>query len=320
MMDDELSDALGVTGSAEAEAFAGRLAAMQRDGELMTNRKGQLCVVAKLNLIPGTVQGHADGFGFLVPDDGSPDLFLSPKEMNKALHGDRVTARQVGLDKRGRPEGVIVDVLERANRQVVGRVFEERGIWYLVAENKRINQDILIPPDMRANAKPGQVVVAELIEQPSAHREALASVVEVLGSYTDPGMEIEIALRKHDLPHVFSAAAKRQASRFPAEVQKADWKDRTDLTSLPLVTIDGETARDFDDAVYCERQRQRFSPGGRHRRRQPLRSRRRRAGSRSARARHVGLLSAPRHSDAARGIVERTVLAEACRRSTVHGV
>ena len=106
---------------------------------------------------------------------------------------------------------------------------------------------------MRANAKPGQVVVAELIEQPSAHREALASVVEVLGSYTDPGMEIEIALRKHDLPHVFSAAAKRQASRFPAEVQKADWKDRTDLTSLPLVTIDGETARDFDDAVYCER-------------------------------------------------------------------
>jgi ribonuclease R len=253
MHSDELLSALSVTGGAEIDAFTGRLAAMQRDGELMTNRKGQLCMVAKLDLQTGTIQGHADGFGFLVPDDGSPDLFLSPKEMHKALHGDRVTVRQIGLDKRGRPEGVIVDVLERANRQVVGRVYEDRGIWYLVAENKRISQDILIPPEMRGGAKPGQVVVAELMEQPSAHREALASVSEVLGSYTDPGMEIEIALRKHDLPHEFSVAAKRQASRLPKVVQKADLKGRTDLTSLPLLTIDGETAKDFDDAVYCER-------------------------------------------------------------------
>jgi ribonuclease R len=253
MRSEELVDDLGVIGDAESEAFAGRLAAMQRDGELMTNRKGQLCVVAKLDLQTGTIQGHPDGFGFLVPDDGGADLFLGPKEMHKALHGDRVTARMIGLDKRGRPEGVIVDVLERANRQVVGRVYEDRGIWYLVAENKRINQDILIPPDMRAGARAGQVVVADLIEQPSANREALASVVEILGSYTDPGMEIEIALRKHDLPHEFSASAKRQASRLPKTVQKGDLKGRTDLTSLPLVTIDGETAKDFDDAVYCER-------------------------------------------------------------------
>jgi hypothetical protein len=173
--------------------------------------------------------------------------------MHKTLHGDRATARIVGVDRRGRPEGAIVDVLERANREVVGRVHEERGIWYLVAENKRISQDILIPPDMRGSARPGQVVVAEVIEQPSAHREALAKVIEVLGNYTDPGMEIEIALRKHDLPYRFSAAAQRQAGRFPHEVQNADRKGRTDLTALPLVTIDGETARDFDDAVYCER-------------------------------------------------------------------
>jgi ribonuclease R len=173
--------------------------------------------------------------------------------MRKALHGDRATARQIGVDRRGRPEGAIVDVLARSNREIVGRLYEDRGIWFLVAENKRINQDILVPPDMRGDAKPGQVVVAEVIEQPSAHREPLAKVVQVLGNYADPGMEIEIALRKHDLPHEFSAGAKRQAARLPAEVRDAERKDRVDITSLPLVTIDGETARDFDDAVYCER-------------------------------------------------------------------
>ncbi|MEO8739776.1 MAG: ribonuclease R [Casimicrobiaceae bacterium] len=250
---DELVRNLKVPAGAEREAFEGRLAAMTRDGQLMTNRKGALCVVAKLDLVSGTVQGHADGFGFLVPDDGSADLFLSPKEMHKTLHGDRATARQVGIDKRGRPEGVIVDVLERANREIVGRVYEDHGIWYLVAENKRISQDILIPADMRGKARPGQVVVAELVEQPSAHREALAKITQVLGNYADPGMEIEIALRKHDLPYQFSPAAKRQATRLPTEVQDADRKGRTDLTNLPLVTIDGETAKDFDDAVFCER-------------------------------------------------------------------
>jgi ribonuclease R len=253
MRADELAVSLGVDAVAAREAFAARLAAMERDGELMTNRKGALCVVAKLDLVTGTIQGHADGFGFLIPDDGSADVFLAPVQMRKALHGDRVTVRIIGIDRRGRPEGAIVDVLARANREVVGRIYEDRGIWFLVAENKRINQDILVPPDMRGEAAPGQVVVAELIEQPSTHREPLARVVRVLGRYTDPGMEIEIALSKHALPHEFSAPARRQAARLPAEVRDADRKGRLDLTSLPLVTIDGETARDFDDAVYCER-------------------------------------------------------------------
>ncbi|TMG85823.1 MAG: ribonuclease R [Betaproteobacteria bacterium] len=250
---DALAAALGVHGEAEREAFAGRLAAMERDGQLMTNRKGALCVVAKLDLITGTIQGHPDGYGFLVPDDGSADVFLAPAQMRMALHGDRVTVRTTGVDRRGRPEGTIVDVLARANREVVGRLYEERGIWFLVAENKRISQDILVPPDLRGDAAPGQVVVAELMEQPSTHREALAKVVRVLGNYADPGMEIEIALRKHDLPHEFSTPAKRQAARLPSEVRSADRNGRLDLTNLPLVTIDGETARDFDDAVYCER-------------------------------------------------------------------
>ena len=235
------------------EAFHGRLDAMQRDGQLMLNRKGELCVAAKLALVTGTVQGHPDGFGFLVPDDGAADLFLSPREMHKVLHGDRATARRVGTDRRGRPEGEIVDVLEHANRTLVARLHEEHGVWFAVAENRRVNQDLLVPPDGRGGAKAGQVVMVEIVEQPSPQREAIARVVEVLGSYADPGMEIEIALRKHDLPHEFSPAAKRQAERLPSDVRAADHKGRVDLTAMPLVTIDGETAKDFDDAVWCER-------------------------------------------------------------------
>jgi len=248
----DLEHELAVDGRAR-EAFHGRLAAMQRDGELLMNRKGELCMVAKLDMTSGTVQGHPDGFGFLVPDDGGADLFLSPHEMHKVLHGDRATARRVGTDKRGRPEGAIVDVLERANHTIVGRLYEERGIWFVVAENRRINQDLLVPPDERGNAKAGDVVVVEMVLQPSPQREALAKVIEVLGSVTDPGMEIEIALRKHDLPHEFSAAARKQAQKLPATVAESDCAGRIDLRAAPLVTIDGETAKDFDDAVWCER-------------------------------------------------------------------
>ncbi len=235
------------------EAFLGRVAAMQRDGQLLMNRRGELCVVAKLDLVTGVIQGHADGYGFLLPEDGSPDVFLGPREMHKVLHGDRATVRRTGVDRRGRPEGEIVDVLERGNRRVVGRLYEEHGIGFVVAENRRINQDILVPPGDRGAARPGDVVVVEIVEQPSSQREAIARVTEVLGRYADPGMEIEIALRKHDLPHEFSLAARKAAGKLPRAVREEDRRDRVDLTALPLVTIDGETARDFDDAVYCER-------------------------------------------------------------------
>ncbi len=245
-------------GPVAREAFHGRLAAMERDGQLLTNRKGELCVVAKLDLVIGTVQGHPDGFGFLVPDEGGDDYFLSPREMHKVLHGDRAALRKSGIDRRGRPEGEIVEVLERANREVVGRLHEEHGIWFVVAENRRINQDILVAPGDLNGATSGQVVVAEIVEQPAANREAIARIKEVLGSAADSGIEIEIALRKHALPFEFSTEAERQAQRLPAEVRAADRKDRVDLTALPLVTIDGETAKDFDDAVYCERKGRNF--------------------------------------------------------------
>jgi ribonuclease R len=240
----------------EREPLSRRLLAMERAGQLMINRKGQLCVPEKLELLVGRVEGHPDGFGFLARDDRGPDVFLAPREMHKVLHGDRVTVRQTGTDKRGRPEGAIVDVLARANTRVVGRLYEDRGVWFVVAEDRRINQDLLVPADAIAvggrKAKSGEVVVAELVEQPGERHQAIARVVEILGHHTDPGMEIEIALRKYALPFEFSKAAAKHAEKLPDRVRAADRAGREDLTALPLVTIDGETARDFDDAVWCE--------------------------------------------------------------------
>jgi ribonuclease R len=237
---------------AERDLFQRRLGAMQRDGQLMINRKSQLCLPEKLDLIRGRVEGHPDGFGFVAPDEGGDDLFLSPKEMHRVLHGDRVLVRVAGLDRRGRREGKIVEVLEHVNKFVVGRYYVEGGLGFLIAENRRINQDILVPAGFANGAQHGQVVTVELTTQPGAHNEAVGRVSEVLGSFTGPGMEIEIALRKHDLPHVFPPEVEAQAGKLPKKVLKKDMEGREDIRHLPLVTIDGETARDFDDAVYCE--------------------------------------------------------------------
>jgi ribonuclease R len=245
--------------SFEQEPFQRRLGAMARDAQLMQNRRGDWLIPDKADLVRGRVAGHPDGFGFLIPEEGGVDLFLSAKEMDKVLHGDKAIARVIGVDRKGRPEGKIVEVTERVNRFVVGRVVEEHGVRFVVAENKRISQDILLaPPEKGAKkalkAQSGQVVMIELIEQPSKHGQPIGRLVEVLGNYADPGMEIEIALRKHELPYEFSSEALAEAKKLPDAVRKMDWKGREDVTGLPLVTIDSETARDFDDAVYCERQ------------------------------------------------------------------
>jgi ribonuclease R len=239
---------------AEQEGFVRRLNAMERDGQIMRNRRGDICLIDKLDLITGKVQGHPDGFGFLVPDDGSDDLFLGPKQMHRALHGDRVVVREIGVDRKGRREASIVEVLERANTKVVGRLFVERGVFFVIAENKRINQDILIEPGYDKGAVAGQVVVVELVVQPSKNSEPLARVVEILGNYADPGMEIEIALRKHDLPHEWPSDILALEKKIPKKVTPKEIVGRADLRDLPFVTIDGETAKDFDDAVYCEKQ------------------------------------------------------------------
>lgn len=237
----------------EYEIFSRRLSAMVREGQIMRNRKGDICVVEKLDLVKGKVQGHADGFGFLIPDDGSPDMFLGPKEMNKVLHGDTVMVREIGLDRRGRKEGTIVEVLERATTRLVGRLHDDHGILFVEAENRRISQDILVPKEHAMGARAGQVVMVEIIQQPSKHAQPIGHIVEILGNYTAPGMEIEIALRKHDLPYEFPSEVEKLSAKLPDKVLKQDFDGREDIRHLPLVTIDGETARDFDDAVYCER-------------------------------------------------------------------
>eukprot|EP01030_Chromulinospumella_sphaerica_P012538 gene12538-12326_t len=224
---------------------------MERDGQLMPNRKGMLLLSTKLDFVAGRVAGHRDGFGFLVRDDRGPDAFLSPREMQKVLHGDRVLVRITGTDHRGKPEGTIVEVTERKTNRLVGRLVSERGILLVIPEDQRIKHDILVSPKDVGNATPGKVVTVEIIEQPTRHSQPIGKVAEVLGELDDPGMEIEIAVRKFDVPHEFNLLTMNQAESIPNEVEYKDLKGRVDLRDVPFVTIDGEDARDFDDAVYC---------------------------------------------------------------------
>jgi ribonuclease R len=205
-----------------------------------------------LDEIEGSVQGHRDGHGFLIRDDGDGDIFLSPNEMRAVLHKDRVKVRIVRQDRKGRPEGRVVEIVERPAHPIIGRLLNEGGIWIVAPEDKRYGQDILIPKVGIGTGKPGQVVVVELTEPPALFGQPVGRVKEVLGEIDDPGMEIDIAVRKYSVPHEFSAACLELARDLPDKVRPQDTKDRIDLTDIPLVTIDGEDARDFDDAVYCE--------------------------------------------------------------------
>jgi len=244
---------LDLKGEEQTEALRRRLRAMERDGQVLRNRKNAYGIVSKMNLITGRVMGHPDGFGFLIPDEGGEDLFLNDREMHVVLHGDRAIARMSGEDRRGRKEGQIVEVLERGNSLVVGRLITDAGFYYLIPNNRRISQDILIPPESLMDAQVGQIVEIEITEHPNKHRSPLGKVVNVLGDHMAPGMEIEIALRAFDLPHIWSVKALEQAEAFGSEIPKAEIEGRLDLRDLPLLTIDGEDARDFDDAVHAEK-------------------------------------------------------------------
>ncbi|MCE1251877.1 MAG: ribonuclease R, partial [Comamonadaceae bacterium] len=202
--------------------------------------------------IEGSVQGHRDGFGFVVRDDGEADIFLPPNEMRAVLHKDRVRVRITGQDKRGRPEGRVLEIIERPPQPLIGRLLQESGVWLVAPEDKRLGQDVLIPANALGAAQSGQVVVVELTEPPALYGQPVGRITEVLGEVDDPGMEIEIAVRKYGVPHEFSDACLAQAKKLPEKVRALDKKQRIDLTDIPLVTIDGEDARDFDDAVYCE--------------------------------------------------------------------
>ena len=248
----QLQKEFGLRDEDSIEALRRRLRAMERDGQLIYTRRGAYAPVDKLDLISGRVQGHRDGFGVLVPDDGSEDLFLGPSQMRVVFDGDRVLGRVTGVDRRGRSEGAIVEVIERAHEILVGRYYEESGIGFVAADSARIKQEVLIPPGSAGGAQSGQYVEVQITHWPTMSRQATGEVIEVVGDYMAPGVEIEVALRSYDIPSVWPQEVLDEAARLPDHVVEKDKAKRVDLRHLPLVTIDGEDARDFDDAVYCE--------------------------------------------------------------------
>ncbi|MBK5931275.1 ribonuclease R [Halochromatium salexigens] len=250
---DEVASLLGLTTEDDRVALERRLGAMVRDGQLLRNRREAFCLVNKRDLVAGRVIGHPDGFGFVKPDDGGDDLYLYPKEMRALFHGDRIVARVTGKDRRGRLEGAVVEILERSTTSVVGRLYSESGVGFVVPDNKRLTHDVIIPSDRLGGAEQGQIVVAEITDQPTKRTQPIGRVAEVLGEHMAAGMETDISIRAHDLPVHWPPEVEQAISAFGEEVPEAAKAGRTDLRALPLVTIDGADARDFDDAVYCER-------------------------------------------------------------------
>jgi ribonuclease R len=248
-----LADLLGLHDEEAREALRRRLNAMVRDGQLVRNRRDCYALADQFNLIPGRVITHPDSFGFLVPDAGGEDVYLSARTMNAVFHNDRVMVRITGKDRRGRLEGDVVEVLQRNTHRVVGRFHRESGVSFVVPDNKRITHDISVPEQQAGGAAHGQIVTVEIIEQPAKHARPVGRVVEVLGEHMAPGMEIDIAIRSYDIPEAWPDAVTEEIQVYGTGVAEADKEGRTDLRGLPLVTIDGEDARDFDDAVYCER-------------------------------------------------------------------
>ncbi|AOH37255.1 ribonuclease R [Luteimonas sp. JM171] len=256
---EEIAAMLGLTEPDRFDALEKRLAAMVRDGQLLRNRRGGHVPAGEVELISGTVIANPDGFGFLRPDSGAgDDLFLPPYEMRKAMHGDRVMASVSGVDSRGRREGVIVEVLERRATRLLGRFNVEAGISFVVPDDKRILRNVQIPHDATEDAKHGQLVVCEIVHPPDTHRPPIGRVLSVLGDVLKPSLVVEAAIHGHGLPYEFPQQVLDEAAAIPVDVGDAEIRGRRDLRKLPLVTIDGEDAKDFDDAVYCEADRDGF--------------------------------------------------------------
>ncbi|MDP9198618.1 MAG: ribonuclease R [Pseudomonadota bacterium] len=249
---DALADRLGLREPGPRQAIAKRMAAMVRDGQLLLNRADEYCLIDRLPVVVGTVSGHKDGFGFLVPADGGDDLFLPYREMRMLMHGDRAAARVTGRDERGRAEGAVVEVLERRTKQVAGRFSLEGGIGFVVPDNRRISQRVVVPREAVGEAKHGDLAVVEIVEQPSRNRDPVGRVLRVLPDGGGANTAIDLAIASHGLSHEFSPEALREARQYGRDVTVDAAAGREDLRSLPLVTIDGEDARDFDDAVWAE--------------------------------------------------------------------
>jgi ribonuclease R len=256
---DALAQKLALTAPDRFEALEKRLAAMLRDGQLLQNRRGAYAPAERMDLVPGVVIANENGFGFLRPDlGGGDDLFLPPFEMRKVMHGDRVLASVTGMDRRGRREGTIVEVLERRLTRLIGRYTEEVGIGYVIPDDKRVQRNLMVPADGRNDAKSGQLVVAEITTPGDSHRPPIGKILTVLGDKLTASLAVEAAIHGHEIPHEFPPAVLAEATAVPLQVDAATAARRVDLRAMPLVTIDGEDAKDFDDAVWCEPTRDGF--------------------------------------------------------------
>jgi ribonuclease R len=249
---DKIAAALHLHDEVDIAALGKRLAAMLRDGQLLQSRRGGYAPANKLDLIPGTVIANAEGYGFLRPDEGGDDLYLSPAQMRKAMHGDRVLGSVVGIDRRGRREGAIAEVLERRTMRLVGRVVIDNGVTVVTPDDRRQNLDVLIPPDQTQGAKSGQIVVVEITSPPSAQRGPIGAIRAVLGERLQPSLVVEMAIASYGLPTEWSPEVTQEAEAIEPQVTRAERAGRVDLRKLALVTIDGADSRDFDDAVYAE--------------------------------------------------------------------
>ncbi len=248
---DEVTAELGPIAGAEAAA---QLAVLVKHGEVVLNRRGQYCLREQLpGLVIGTVQAQRNGDGWLLPDDASASIYLPPQQMREVIHGDRIAARIEGARFRGKPQGAIVEVLERRTKEVVGRLHVESGVAYLTPDNPRITHRVLVPQSQTGGAESGQIVIVELTQQPGRNAQPVGRVSRLLGEHGAPGMETDIAIHSHGLPYEFPDDVLAEARAYGAYIPESAVAGREDLRGLELVTIDGEDARDYDDAVYCER-------------------------------------------------------------------
>ena len=249
---EELAKALKLEAPERLDALQRRLQAMVRDGQVLLNRRGGYAPAAALDLLAGTVTAHPDGFGFVKFETGGDDGFLNPSELRKCFHGDRVLVSVINIDHKGRRNVAIAEVLERRHTRVTGRFNIRAGIAAVVPDDKRLQHEVLIGPDDRSGAKDGQLVVAEITSPLDSGRPPIGKVLVVLGDRLTATKVVEMAIHGHNLPHEFPEPLLREANAIPVDVTAAETAARVDIRHLPLVTIDGEDAKDFDDAVYCE--------------------------------------------------------------------
>ena len=248
----KLIELLKIEGEAKEAALQFRLRAMMRDGQIMQNRRNRFCLVDHLNLKRGHIIAHSDGYGFFVPEDGKEDMVLTAREMRTVMHGDKVLAYPIGLDRRGRTEAKVHEIVEHAHTTIVGKFNTEHGISFVLPDNKRLTHTLFIPAEDTMTAKPGQMVLAEIVSYPTSQNQPIAKIIHIIGDHMAPGLETEVSILAHGIPHEWPDDLLLEVKDIPKTVTETDIVGRADLRKLPFVTIDGEDAKDFDDAVFCK--------------------------------------------------------------------